>query len=110
MSEAKNVLDVGDIARQLQDGQLSRGGLADRLKGLGIGFGAAFVLGVSGAQAATTPDAAVALKSTNAVLNSIIQSEPQAPGPAVTIRNEQTAYYYYRRYYHRYYNRYYSRY
>jgi len=109
MSETKNLLDVSDIARQLNDGQLSRGGLFDLLKGLGIGFGAAFVLGMSGAQAATTPEATVTLKSTNPVLDSIIQ-EGQ-PAATESVSSQHMAYYY--RYYHRYYHpysRYYSRY
>jgi hypothetical protein len=104
----ENQLDVSDIAKQLREGRLSRGGLADRLKALGIGFGAAFVLGVSGAQAATTSDAAVLLKSTNTALNGIIQSEPQTPTPSASAPLQQTAWYY--RYYHRYYRRFYHRY
>ena len=64
----KNQLDVSEIAEitsELHEGRLSRRGLSDRLKGLGLGFGAAFVLGMTGAQAATAPDATVVLKSNN---------------------------------------------
>src|SRR5580698_9921777 len=66
----KNQLDVseiGEITNQLQEGRLSRRGLSDSLKGLGLGFGAAFVLGMTGAQAATAPDSNVVLKSRNPV-------------------------------------------
>ncbi len=59
MSDAKGRLDtneVSDITQQLNDGRLSRNGLRQRLMGLGIGFGAAFVLGLTGAQASTAPE------------------------------------------------------
>jgi hypothetical protein len=105
-------LEIEEIAGQLRDGRLSRSALFGRLKGLGIGFGAAFLLGVSGAQAANAPEATVAVKSTNAAINSIIQKPPQAPVAGVSTPLQQVAYYhrYYHRYYMRHYNRYYSRY
>lgn len=103
----KNQMDVSDIERELKDGQLSRRRLSDRLKVLGIGFGAAMALGVSGAHAATAPDTSIVLKSSNAALNSIIQSGAQVPTINPNAVVQQTAYY---RYYHRYYNRAYSRY
>ena len=103
-------MDVGDIEKQLSEGQLSRRGLVERLAGVGIGFGVAFVLGVAGAQAATAPEAGVVLKSTNPALNSIIQQGPQTPAADAITPLEKTAYYYYRRYYHRYYMRHYGRY
>src|SRR5262245_37788616 len=65
---AKSRLDigaVGDITKQLNDGQLSRHGLRELLTALGVGFGAAFMLGLTGAQASPAPEATVALKSTN---------------------------------------------
>ena len=99
--------NVGEIGRELREGQLSRGGLSDRLKVLGIGFGAAMVLGVSSAHAAATTDESVTLKSSNATLNSIIQSGPQTPTINQNLSAQRTAYY---RYYHRYYTRHYSRY
>jgi hypothetical protein len=64
MSDANSRLnssEVGDITKQLNDGRLSRHGLRERLMGLGIGFGAAFVLGLAGAQASPAPEATVAL-------------------------------------------------
>lgn len=103
--------NVGEIARALRDGQLSRGGLSDELKVLGIGFGAAMVLGVSGAHAAATTDASATLKSSNATLNGIIHSGPQAPTINPNSSAQRTAYYrYYPRYYTRHYSRYYGRY
>jgi hypothetical protein len=106
-------MDVKDISRELSKGGLSRRGLSDRLKLLGIGFGAAFALGITGVQAAAAPDAAVALKSTNPVIDSIIKG-PQVPAANVGTPTEQTAYYWYHRHYFRgyaryFYNRYYNR-
>lgn len=108
-------MNVSEISRELREGKLSRRGLSDRLKALGIGFGAAFALGLTGAHAATAPDAAVALKSTNPVIDTIIKG----PMPAANVGTplEQTAWYhrnYFRGYnrfmYHRFYHRIYGRY
>ncbi|HEY5067570.1 MAG TPA: hypothetical protein VIJ04_22435 [Xanthobacteraceae bacterium] len=106
-------MDVKDISRELSKGGLSRRGLSDRLKALGIGFGAAFALGMTGAHAATAPDAGVALKSTNPVIDNIIQG-PQMPTANVGTPMEQTAWYhrhYFRGYfrYARFYQRWYHR-
>lgn len=102
---------VSEIGRQLRDGQLSRASLSDRLKVLGIGFGAAVVLGVTGANATTGNDASVTLKSSNATLNSIIQTGPQTLTIDPKLSSQRVAYYrYYHRYYTRHYNRYYGRY
>ena len=46
-----DVSEVGNITRQLNDGRLSRQGLRERLTALGVGFGAAVVLGLTGAHA-----------------------------------------------------------
>jgi hypothetical protein len=102
--------DVDAIAKELSGGRLSRRGLVERLKGVGLGFGAALALGVAGAasaQAATAPDAAVMVKSTNPAINSIIKQAPQAPVAGATT-TQQVAWYhrFFRRYYTRYYNRY----
>jgi hypothetical protein len=103
----KNRLDVSDIAKELSAGGLSRQGLFDRLKGLGIGFGAAFVLGIGGAQATTAPDTTVALTSSNPALNSIIQDVPQMPVAGEATPLQKVSYYrFFRRYFSRYYRRY----
>jgi hypothetical protein len=104
----KNRSDVSEITSELNEGRLSRRGLSDRLKALGFGFGAAFVLGISGAQAATTPDATAVLKSTNPALNSVIQSGPQSGQTATEGSPLQVAYY--RRYFRRFFSRFYRRY
>ena len=104
-------MDVSEISKELSEGKLSRRGLSDRLKALGIGFGAAFALGVGGAQAATTPDASVALKSSNVTIDNIIKG-PQLPSAAVGTPMEKMAYFHrwFRRFYNRYfYNRHYFR-
>jgi hypothetical protein len=107
MSDAKsrlNVSEVGDITKQLNDGRLSRHGLRERLMGLGIGFGAAFVLGLGGAQAASAPEASVALKSTNPAINAIIDTGAQTDkADAAKPQLQQEAWY--RRWFHRWYHR-----
>lgn len=97
-----NCSDVSDISRELSEGRLSRRGLSDRLKVMGLGFGAAFALGVGGAHAATTQDASVALKSTNVAIDNIIQG-PQVPAAAVGTPLEKMAWF--RRWFRRFYNR-----
>jgi hypothetical protein len=105
----KNRLDVSDISQQLSEGRLSRHGLFDRLRGLGIGFGAAFALGVTGAQATSAPEAAVVLKSTNPALNAIIQEGPQLPANEVVTETgplqQMTYYRVFRRVFSRFYRR-----
>jgi len=113
MNDESTKNGLNDIAKELSEGQLSRRGLFDRLKGLGVGIGAAYFLGLTAARAAKTPEAAVTLKSTNPALDAIIQEgAPAAAGEADT-KQLQMAYDYYDRYhrYSRYYDRhYYSRY
>jgi hypothetical protein len=99
--------EVTDITNQLHEGQLSRGGLSARLKGLGLGFGAAFVLGITGAQAATPSDSAVVLKSTNPAINSIIQSGSESGQAATDDKMQQLAWF--RRFFRRFFNRFYRR-
>lgn len=108
-------MDVREISKKLSEGKLSRGSLANCLKLLGLGFGAAFVLGLGGAQAATRSDTAVSLKSTDPIIDNIIKS-PQIPS-ADASKPVQTAWYHrhffrtYRRFgFHRWYNRHYNRY
>jgi hypothetical protein len=102
-----DVNDVADITNQLHEGNLSRRGLSDRLKAAGFGFGAAFVLGMTGAHAATTPDANVVLKSNNPALNSIIQSGTETGQAATNDKFQQLAWF--RRFFRRFFNRFYRR-
>jgi hypothetical protein len=102
-----DVNQVADITNELHQGRLSRRGLSDRLKGLGLGFGAAFVLGMTGAHAATTPDTNVVLKSTNPAVASIIQSGTQTGQTATDDKFQQLAWF--RRFFRRFYTRFYRR-
>jgi hypothetical protein len=92
----------------LHSGRLSRRGLSDRLKALGLGFGAAFVLGITGAQASTNPDAALVLKSNNPTINAIIQDGTPTGQTATDAKNfQQVAWF--RRFFRRFFNRFYRR-
>ena len=98
---------VGELGNELRDGILPRHALRDRLKALGIGFGAAFMLGLGGAHAATTPDAAAMLTSTNPAVDAILKDGPQLPAAKDGVSLQQVAYYrWFRRYFQRWYNRY----
>ena len=103
-----NLDELNDITQQLHDGQLSRRGLSDRLKALGLGFGAAFVLGISGAQASVNPDATVNLNSTHPAISSIIKDGMATGQTATDAKNfQQVAWF--RRFFRRFFNRFYRR-
>lgn len=75
---------AGDVQKELNTGGLSRRVFLDRLKGFGVGFGAAYVLGLKGAAAGVRAEEVVSLGSTHPALNGIIEEGRQAldPGPA----------------------------
>jgi hypothetical protein len=62
-----------EIQRELNEKGLSIRAFLDRLKVLGVGFGAAAMLGVKDADADVQSDASVSLESTNPTLNNIIE-------------------------------------
>ncbi len=62
-----------DIQNDLSNGGLSRRALLNRLKVLGVGFGAAYMLGIKDADAEARSDTMVNLKSTDPALNDIIE-------------------------------------
>lgn len=68
----KKQQDIARIAKELSDSKLSRRDLLDRLKSVGVGFGAAFVLGMKQSDAHSAPEATAKLKSSNPALNNII--------------------------------------
>jgi hypothetical protein len=77
--------DAKAIQEELKKKRLSRRGLLQRLRLMGVGFGATYILGAKDAEAVTGGDAegngAVAsLKSTNPVLNEVID-EGRKDGP-----------------------------
>ena len=105
MSDREKLQQAQEIQRELNDKGLSRRAFLDRLKVLGVGFGAAAMLGVRDADADVRSDASLSLKSTNPALNNIIEEGRQdllGDGP-----NIQTAY---SRGYSRGYSRHYARY
>ncbi len=107
---AKGHLDISivgnDLTKELNDGRLSRRGLRERLTAAGVGFGAAFVLGLTGAQATSAPEATVALKSTNPAINAIIDNATPSD-QVVSTPLQQVAWY--RRWFRRWYTRWYHR-
>ena len=105
MSDREKLKQAQEIQRELNDRGLSRRAFLDRLKVLGVGFGAAAMLGVRDADADVHSDASLSLKSTNPALNNIIEEGRQdrlGDGP-----NVQMAY---SRGYSRGYSRHYARY
>lgn len=99
----------------LKQGTVSRRSFLDRMKGLGVGFGAAFLLGMKEADAAV--DSSINVKSTNPAIDNIVKEgqEAQALEQDPDAENMQVAQYFrsyrrgYRRFYRRY-RRYYRRY
>ena len=107
----------------LKEGTVSRRSFLDRMKGLGVGFGAAFLLGMKEADAAI--DSGVDVKSTNPAIDKIVKDGQNEQALENSDENMQVAQYFrvyrrgyrrYRRYYRRYrryyrrYSRYYGRY
>jgi hypothetical protein len=77
MDDREKLYQAQEIQRELNDKGLSRRAFLDRLKVLGVGFGAAAMLGVRDADADIRSDASVSLKSTNPALNNIIEEGRQ---------------------------------
>jgi len=75
MSDARETRkrQAQDIQNDLSNGGLSRRALLNRLKVLGVGFGAAYMLGIKDAGAEVRSDTMVNLRSTNLALNDIIE-------------------------------------
>lgn len=65
-----------ELEQELKRG-LSRRAFLDRLAAIGVGFGAAFALGLNRSEAAVPGDALVNLKSTDPVLNDIVEGSQQ---------------------------------
>jgi len=103
---------INHLAKELNDGGLSRRGLFDRLKGLGVGFGAAFMLGMRQSEANTAANAATAtLKSTNPALNDIIEEGKQTrpSGEGAAHEEDRPIQVTFRRFFRRYFRRVYVR-
>jgi hypothetical protein len=70
--------ELKKIQEDLKETGLSRRNFLDRLKGVGVGFGAAFVLGSNKADARDATDAGLSVKSTNPALDGILEEAKQA--------------------------------
>ena len=92
------------IQDELKSAGVSRRGFIDRIKSLGLGFGAAVALGVEAAEARTAPDASVNLTSTNPVFDAIINEAGKQEGQKEQ-GEKQIQEAWYRRFYRRFYGR-----
>ncbi len=108
-----------EIQAELNGKGLSRRAFLDRLAVLGVGFGAASVLGAKDADAKAQPDTVASLKSTDPVLNGIFEegrqdlrslADRERDGPDAMTAQYYGGYGRYARGYARYYTRYYGRY
>src|SRR5262249_55821263 len=105
MGDREKLHRAQEIQRELNDKGLSRRAFLDRLKVLGVGFGAAAMLGVRDADAGVHSAASVSLESTNPTLNNIIEEGRQdlvgEDGPNILVADGR-----YSRRYSRTYNKY----
>ena len=69
------------VQDELKKGGVSRRRFLDSMKGLGVGFGAAFLLGMKDANA-TRVDPSVSVKSTNPAIDGIVKDGEAAQAPA----------------------------
>lgn len=70
--------ELKKIQQSLKEGGLSRRIFLDRMKVIGVGFGAAFLLGVKDADAAVNTEAAADVTSTNPALDEILAEAKEA--------------------------------
>jgi hypothetical protein len=96
------------IQEELKKGRLSRRGFLDSMKALGVGFGAAVVLGIKESDALPGQDSEISVKSANPAVDEVIK-DAQSLDPAGR-RQEGEFQIAYRRVYHRFYRRGYRRY
>jgi hypothetical protein len=96
------------LQEELKQG-LSRRNFLGRLKGAGVGFGAAFVLGVEKAAALTGVDGGVSVKSTNPAVDGILTEGAEDQGAKERAGKEPLTRLAYRRFFRRFYRRGYRR-
>jgi hypothetical protein len=65
--------ELKNVEEELKKGGVSRRRFLDSMKALGVGFGAAFVLGIKDADALTNLDPRVTVKSTNPAVDDVIK-------------------------------------
>jgi hypothetical protein len=83
--------EIERVKRELSGGKLSRRLLLNLLRGLGIGFGAAFLLGVKPSGATGAVEGAATLRSTNPALNKIIEEASSGTGIDAVPKAERPA-------------------
>jgi hypothetical protein len=71
------------VQDELKNGGVSRRNFLDRMKGLGVGFGAAFLLGIKESHASRL-DPSVSVKSTNPAIDDIVKDGQAAQEAAGT--------------------------
>jgi hypothetical protein len=101
MGDREKLHQAQEIQRELNDKGLSRRAFLDRLKVLGVGFGAAAMMGVRDADADIRSDASLRLKSTDPALNNIIEEGRQdllGDGPNIQMADARYSRKYSRRY------------
>jgi hypothetical protein len=92
MGDKEKLQQAQEIQRELNDQGLSRRAFLDRLKVLGVGFGAAAILGVRDADPDIRSNASLSLKSTNPTLNNIIEEGRQdylGDGPNIQMASKR---------------------
>jgi hypothetical protein len=104
----KKQRELRRLQEELKKGRLSRRGFLDSMKALGVGFGAAFVLGIKDADALSGQEPEVSVKSANPAVDEVIK-DAQSPD-LVGRRQDGEFQIAYRRVYHRFYRRGYRRY
>jgi hypothetical protein len=69
----KKQSELKAIQDELKGAGLSRRHFLDRLAGVGVGFGAAFMLGIRDVNALPSPDVGVTVKSTNPAVDEVLK-------------------------------------
>ena len=72
----KKQSELKAIQEELNTTGLSRRNFLDRLAAVGVGFGAAFVLGIRDGNALPSPDAGVSVTSTNPAVDEVLKDGP----------------------------------
>ena len=98
--------ELKNVEEELKKGGVSRRKFLDSMKALGIGFGAAFALGIKDADALTSLDPGVTVKSSNPAVDDVLKDAQDGLDPSGEGREGefQTTQYFrgYRRGYRRY--------
>ncbi len=77
MDEGEKKRQANDLQRELNQTGLSRRAFLDRLTTLGVGFGAASIMGANNADAHGSMEKAITVQSTNPALSTIIEEGRQ---------------------------------